>query len=125
MMPRLPTDPPTGLGAVADEIRDEFPRTRTNPPPEPAAPDRGEEWLAMIKRLEPDSLHLEEWAALARQLASRVERLRGRLAELEWAGVVADWSTSSTYAVCPVCEDDQLTGHHDPDCWLRQELDRD
>jgi len=48
--------------------------------------------------------------------AAEVTRLRGRLAELEWAG-----ERYGSEPVCPVCEA-YPPGPHAPGCWLAAEL---
>jgi hypothetical protein len=69
---------------------------------------------------------VEEWrqaaaaeADLANERGRTIERLRGLLGRLEWAGR----SDFSEQAACPVCEllrDPE--GRHEPGCWLAAEL---
>lgn len=56
---------------------------------------------------------------------AEVERLRGRLRELEWAGWV--FLGGDTDPGCPVCHayagfEDHPNRGHEPDCWLAAEL---
>jgi hypothetical protein len=53
---------------------------------------------------------------------AEVDRLRGLLARLEWAGLRCEEHIPGGEAVCPVCDMNQ-EGHTD-DCWLGAELGR-
>ena len=60
-------------------------------------------------------------------LVGEVDRLRGLLARLEWAGTYCE--RDREMACCPVCEvvaDSEVVGQlpHLPDCWLAAELGR-
>lgn len=77
----------------------------------------------------PDQAEVREEADIAAWQAAghlhdalhEVERLRGLLRELEWAGT----STPNVMPGCPVCDQHgrhaQL-GRHEPDCWLAREI---
>lgn len=63
--------------------------------------------------------------AQLRWAADEVERLRGLLARLEWAGSVSGPATGQ--ARCPACKGLRLAsgqGAHEPGCWLAAELRR-
>jgi hypothetical protein len=51
-----------------------------------------------------------------------VERLRGLLARLEWAGTLLFDEWYNTGKCCPVCRAEQGDAH--TDCWLAKELGR-
>jgi hypothetical protein len=60
-------------------------------------------------------------------LVGEVERLRGLLGRLEWAGTHCE--RDREMAACPVCDvlaDSEVVGQqpHGPGCWLAKELGR-
>jgi hypothetical protein len=59
--------------------------------------------------------------AAARSAFAEVERLRGLLARLEWAGVFRDPMDNLDQSACVVCEV-ASPGPHAPNCWLAAEL---
>jgi hypothetical protein len=96
----------------------------TDPPHDP---DRLAEIKAQCERLA--LLNLTPPADV-RWLVAEVERLRGLLARLEWAGCYLD-SDEPRWAACPACGAENPSygttsdtpGQHDPDgCWLADEL---
>ena len=62
----------------------------------------------------PSYVAAQIWLDLA-WLISEVERMRGRLKELEWAG------HDGAARACPAC-DQWLRDGHAPDCWLAIEI---
>jgi hypothetical protein len=57
----------------------------------------------------------------AKEAAGEIERLRGLLARLEWAGWADDITGGNP--ACPACEAEEADPHgHESDCWLAAEL---
>jgi hypothetical protein len=63
------------------------------------------------------------------ELLAKVERLKGRLKELEWAGAYLD-DDVGRWPACPACGTENppygavypTTPHHAPGCWLAAEI---
>lgn len=67
-----------------------------------------------------------EITAEVRSIDDEVDRLRGLLKRLEWAGKETEYAGSedeNTYDICPACEVPKDSQHH-PYCWLGRELGR-
>jgi hypothetical protein len=87
-----------------------------------------QEWRANALRAGEQAQRAVGLEAATSSAFAEVERLRGRLRELEWAGTHCDRDRET--AACPVCDvvaDSPVFGQqpHLPDCWLAAELGRE